>query len=137
VHEGVNARYLRPGDVGDPLDMAVIDVSFISLDLILPAVLPLVPAGPVLPLVKPQFEVGRREVGRGGIVRDPSLWSQAILSVARSASALGREVGGVIASPIAGARGNREYFLHLVPGPGLADQDLRQRVREVTGERMP
>src|SRR6266571_4950430 len=74
LHERLNARYLRREDIGEPIDLAVCDVSFISVTLILPAVAPLLqPAGEMVILVKPQFEVGREQVGRGGIVREPEL----------------------------------------------------------------
>jgi len=128
VLEGLNARYLAPTDLPVPVDLVVIDVSFISLRLILPP-LPamMAPGAEVLALVKPQFEVGRREVGRGGVVREPRLHLQALESVARAASAAGFRVPAGCASPITGAEGNREFFLHLKTGadvPGSDVQDL-------------
>jgi 23S rRNA (cytidine1920-2'-O)/16S rRNA (cytidine1409-2'-O)-methyltransferase len=132
AHEGINARFLQPGSLGAPFDLAVVDVSFISLRLILPAVCPLVPRGPVLALVKPQFEVGPRQVGRGGVVRDATLWAEAVRAVARCLPALGRGVGGVIASPIRGASGNHEFFLCARPGDGLSPERLDALVEEVT-----
>lgn len=127
VLEGINARHLVPSDLGSPVDLVVIDVSFISLRLILPRVPPLLaPEADVLSLVKPQFEVGRRQVGRGGIVSDPRLHLQAVESVARAGEAAGLRVRGGCASPITGAEGNREFFLHFKaadggPGPDLQD----------------
>jgi 23S rRNA (cytidine1920-2'-O)/16S rRNA (cytidine1409-2'-O)-methyltransferase len=117
VLEGRNARHLVPADLPGPADLVVIDVSFISLRLILPVVPALLaPGGAIVALVKPQFEVGRRDVGRGGIVREPRLHSKALESVAAAAQAAGLAVLGGCPSPITGAEGNREFFLHLKPG---------------------
>jgi 23S rRNA (cytidine1920-2'-O)/16S rRNA (cytidine1409-2'-O)-methyltransferase len=130
--EGRNARYLVPGDLPGPVDLAVADVSFISLRLILaplPAVLG--PGADVVALVKPQFEVGKGEVGKGGIVRDPGKHLSALRSVVSAASALGFGVRGACPSPITGAEGNREFFLHLAPSPsGCLDGDALDRAIE-------
>ena len=112
VREGLNARYLRFEDVGEPLDLATFDLSFISVTLVIPAVLPLLKAtGEMVILVKPQFEVGRGQVGKGGIVRDPALHTQACERVARQVEELGFRTG-LIESPILGAEGNKEFLLH-------------------------
>ncbi|HXG33933.1 MAG TPA: TlyA family RNA methyltransferase [Bryobacteraceae bacterium] len=112
VREGINARYLRFEDIGEYVDLAVCDVSFISVTLILPAVSALLqPAGEMVILVKPQFEVGRGQVGKGGIVRDPELHRLACERVAQAVRALGFTVS-VIESPIAGAEGNKEFLLY-------------------------
>ncbi|HZM70589.1 MAG TPA: TlyA family RNA methyltransferase [Candidatus Cryosericum sp.] len=128
VLEGINARHLVPSDLGSAVDLVVIDVSFISLRLILPRLPPLLaPDADVLSLVKPQFEVGRRQVGRGGVVRDPRLHLQAVESVARAGEAAGLRVRGGCPSPITGAEGNREFFLHFKAadgGPGFDLGDL-------------
>jgi 23S rRNA (cytidine1920-2'-O)/16S rRNA (cytidine1409-2'-O)-methyltransferase len=128
VLEGINARHLAAGDLPETPDLAVVDVSFISLRLILPALVPLLREGAdLVALVKPQFEVGREQVGPGGIVRDPELHRAAVLRVASAASSIGCRVVGGCASPITGAEGNREFFLHLRTGavPGAApDLDL-------------
>jgi 23S rRNA (cytidine1920-2'-O)/16S rRNA (cytidine1409-2'-O)-methyltransferase len=114
VLEGRNARYLSAGDLPEPVELAVIDVSFISLRLILPPLPPLLaPGADVLALVKPQFEVGRGEIGRGGIVRDPEKHLMALRTVAASALSTGFAIRGACASPIQGAEGNREFFLHM------------------------
>jgi len=114
VREGVNARALTPDDVPHHVTLAVIDVSFISLKLILPAVKPyLDPPGDIVALVKPQFEAGRDEVGRGGVVTDPAVHEAAIASVADAAAAIGLTRVAMTPSPITGATGNREFFLHL------------------------
>ncbi|HUL74259.1 MAG TPA: TlyA family RNA methyltransferase [Vicinamibacterales bacterium] len=119
VIEGVNARRLTrdalPADL-DPLDIVTIDVSFISLRHILPVVPPLLAAnGRVIALVKPQFEAGRDEVGAGGIVTDAATHARVVDSVTRAAREVGLERAGLEPSPVAGAEGNREFFLHLVP----------------------
>jgi 23S rRNA (cytidine1920-2'-O)/16S rRNA (cytidine1409-2'-O)-methyltransferase len=117
--EGVNARTLRPEDLPEDLrtfDLVTIDVSFISLRLILPVVPPLLaPGADVIALVKPQFEVGPRDVGRGGIVRDEAAWRRAVEDVAAAANAIGLTRVAEAPSPIAGMEGNREFFLHLRP----------------------
>jgi len=124
VLEGRNARYLEAGDLPERVDLATVDVSFISLGKILPSLPPvLLPGAAVVTLVKPQFEVGRGEVGRGGIVRDREQHEAVLTSVAGAALAAGFVVIGACASPITGMEGNREFFLHLTlaaaTAPGL------------------
>jgi len=112
LREGLNARYLRFEDVGERVDLAVCDVSFISATLILPALAPLLKErGEMVILVKPQFEVGRGQVGKGGIVRDPQLHAEACARVEQAARQLGLETR-LMESPILGAEGNREFLLH-------------------------
>jgi len=112
LREGVNARYLKPEDIGEPASLAVCDVSFISVTLILPVLTPmLTPDGAMIVLIKPQFEVGRDQVGKGGIVRDPALHALACARVRSSVEALGFRAE-VIESPILGAEGNREFLLY-------------------------
>jgi 23S rRNA (cytidine1920-2'-O)/16S rRNA (cytidine1409-2'-O)-methyltransferase len=124
VREGVNARNLSAADVPQPVDIVVIDVAFISLRHIFPVVLPLLaPRGDVVALVKPQFEAGRHEVGRGGLVTDPTIHDAVLARVTDEASAAGLERVAMTPSPITGASGNREFFLHLragVPAPTRA-----------------
>ena len=111
VREGVNARYLKPEDFPDRFDLAVMDVSFISATKVLPAIVPLlVEGGSIITLIKPQFEVGRGEVGGGGIVRDPAKRARVVEEVNSAARAMGLEVVNVIESPIQGAEGNVEYL---------------------------
>ena len=112
LHEGINARELRLKDVGESADFIVCDVSFISVTLILPAAVPLLrPAGQMVILIKPQFEVGRGQVGKGGIVRDPELHQAACERVAGAVRELGFATG-IMESPIHGAEGNKEFLLY-------------------------
>ena len=118
VIEGMNARNLRLADLPGPVDVVTVDVSFISLRLVLPAVPPLLRAGAdVVALVKPQFEAGREEVGRGGLVRDVTVHERVIADVSAGAAAIGLAPQGMTPSPITGATGNQEYLLHLRAGP--------------------
>jgi 23S rRNA (cytidine1920-2'-O)/16S rRNA (cytidine1409-2'-O)-methyltransferase len=113
VLEDVNARYLEPGDLGEPVDLAVCDVSFISATLILPALLRVLKPGSerLIVLVKPQFEVGRGQVGRGGIVRDPALHEESCEKIRKFIEDAGLRTD-IMESPITGAEGNREFLLY-------------------------
>jgi len=116
VREGVNARYLQPQDFSEQFDLAVVDVSFISAIKVLPAIVPLiVDGGAIITLIKPQFEVGRGEVGSGGIVRDPEKRSRTVVEVNNAAGALGLTVVNVIESPLPGAEGNIEFLAFYKP----------------------
>jgi 23S rRNA (cytidine1920-2'-O)/16S rRNA (cytidine1409-2'-O)-methyltransferase len=132
VLDRTNARSLSPRLIGEPCSLASLDVSFISATKILPALHSVLAAdADVLVLVKPQFEVGRSQVGRGGIVKEPSLHRQAVRDVAEAAEAQGYAARGACASPITGAEGNREFFLHLVPGgPALGREGIEVLVRK-------
>jgi 23S rRNA (cytidine1920-2'-O)/16S rRNA (cytidine1409-2'-O)-methyltransferase len=112
VREGVNARYLKREHFDELFDLIVVDVSFISVIKILPALVPLLTeSGRIITLIKPQFEVGKGEVGRGGIVREPEKHERAITQVNAVAKELGLENEGVIESPISGAEGNVEFLV--------------------------
>jgi 23S rRNA (cytidine1920-2'-O)/16S rRNA (cytidine1409-2'-O)-methyltransferase len=112
LRERLNARYLRYEDIGELIDLAVCDVSFISATLILPAMGPLLqPAGEMVVLVKPQFEVGREQVGKGGIVRDPRLHQAACERIETAVRQMHFETS-IIESPILGAEGNKEFLLY-------------------------
>jgi len=114
VMERMNARTLDPRLFGDQPTLAVVDVSFISLETILPAVFNVLgPKSEVIPLVKPQFEVGRDQVGKGGVVRDPALHRSVVQRVARFSVLRGWHALSCTASPLRGPKGNREFFLHL------------------------
>jgi len=111
VREGVNARYLRPDEFEVRFDLGVIDVSFISVTKVLPAVVGLLKAdGKLVVLIKPQFEVGKGEVGSGGIVRDAEKRARVVEEVNQCAAGLGLDHIGVIESPIQGAKGNIEFL---------------------------
>jgi 23S rRNA (cytidine1920-2'-O)/16S rRNA (cytidine1409-2'-O)-methyltransferase len=110
--EGLNARYLRLEDIGEQVDLATCDVSFISVTLILPPVAALLrERGEMVILVKPQFEVGRGQVGKGGIVRDPALHAAACARVEQTVRALGFHAD-LMESPVLGAEGNKEFLLY-------------------------
>ncbi len=115
VLEKTNARYLTPDRIGTPAELLTVDVSFISATLILPVLVPLL-ASPadVIVLVKPQFEVGKGQVGKGGIVRDPAQHREAIEKVSRTLMELGFSQLASMESPLLGAEGNHEFFLHAV-----------------------
>ena len=112
LHEGLNARHLRFEDIGEPVDLATLDVSFISVTLILPAVVPILrPGSAMVILVKPQFEVGKGQVGKGGIVRSPELHRDACARVETAAKNHGFATR-IMESPILGAEGNKEFLLY-------------------------
>jgi len=117
VIERTNARYLTPHELGmegPEIQLTVIDVSFISLDKILPAVYGcLAPNGEVVALVKPQFEAGRKQVGKGGIVKDPLVHQEVIDKIKKGAEQFGFRILGLIDSPIEGADGNKEFLIWL------------------------
>jgi len=115
VMERVNARY--PFDLPEPVDLVVADVSFISLEMVLPnAVTWLKPGGAIVALVKPQFEAGREQVGKGGVVRDPRVHAQVLGRFVSWTLSQGLRFGGLVASPITGAEGNREFLVLLRKG---------------------
>jgi 23S rRNA (cytidine1920-2'-O)/16S rRNA (cytidine1409-2'-O)-methyltransferase len=117
VIENTNARYLKPGDLphpGGPITRVSIDVSFISLRHIFPVLPPLIaPGSHIVVLVKPQFEAGRGDVGKGGLVQDPTVHARVIANVTMAAAEVGLKRLGLIDSPITGAEGNKEFLLHL------------------------
>jgi 23S rRNA (cytidine1920-2'-O)/16S rRNA (cytidine1409-2'-O)-methyltransferase len=130
VLEGINARRLREVSLPFCPSVAVIDVSFISLTLVLPPVVEALDRDArrdVVALVKPQFEVGRGRVGRGGIVRDPSLHREVLVDAVAFAERMDWCVAGVAASPITGAEGNREFFLHARPDRTYGDSPALER----------
>jgi 23S rRNA (cytidine1920-2'-O)/16S rRNA (cytidine1409-2'-O)-methyltransferase len=111
VKEKTNAREVRPEDFEDRFDLAVVDVSFISVTKLLPAILSLLAVdGRIVALIKPQFEVGKGEVGKGGIVRDPEKHERVVAEVNKFAEEIGLRMRGVIESPILGAEGNKEFL---------------------------
>lgn len=130
VMERTNIRYLR--ELPEQPALATIDVSFISLDLVLPAVQQLLaPDGQAVCLIKPQFEAGRCYVGKGGVVRDPEAHAMVLRRVLRRARDDGWRVGGLMRSPITGPAGNREFLAWLHRGPAPDDHDLERTVAGV------
>ena len=131
--ERTNARSLTATSLPEPIDLAVIDVSFISLGLVLGPIASTLrpgPTAPIVALVKPQFEAGRGRTDHG-VVRDPAVHREVLEKIVVVAQALGLGARDVIASPILGPEGNREFLLHLQAGPGCSE--IADRIREVTG----
>ena len=126
ILDRVNVRTLTPEQVGEEIDLVVADLSFISLKLVLPALIVVAKQeADFLVMVKPQFEVGKEKLGAGGVVRDAHLRKEAVASVADTAYSLGLGSLGVVASPLPGPSGNVEYFLWLHKGaPALMEVDL-------------
>jgi 23S rRNA (cytidine1920-2'-O)/16S rRNA (cytidine1409-2'-O)-methyltransferase len=116
VMERTNIRYVTKEMLPVCFDLIAIDVSFISLAIVVPAVRPFLAAsGRILALVKPQFEVGKGQVGKGGVVRDPALHEQVLENLCRLFEKEGLHCGAALPSPILGPKGNREFLLHLAP----------------------
>ena len=128
VHERTNVRELTPEAIGGPVDLVVADLSFISLRLVLPALTGCAePGADLLPMVKPQFEVGRDRLGAGGVVRDLTHRADAVATVAQAAADLGWGTAGVVASPLPGPAGNVEFFLWLRRDAPPPDRDAIDR----------
>ncbi|MDO3677055.1 TlyA family RNA methyltransferase [Paenibacillus ehimensis] len=138
VMERTNFRYMQPGDLQGPEPtFASIDVSFISLKLILPPLKQLLaPKGQVVALIKPQFEAGREKVGKSGVVRDPRVHQEVLEDILRFAQEIGYAIRGLTYSPIKGGEGNIEFLVHLLhmDEPGLSGPELDRLIREVTQE---
>ena len=112
VIERTNVRYYDGADLDEQIDLAVIDASFISLKIVLPAVLKLFgDKAQILALIKPQFEVAREEVGKGGVVQYPAIHDRVVQDISEFCESLNLEVEGTCASPISGPSGNREFFI--------------------------
>jgi 23S rRNA (cytidine1920-2'-O)/16S rRNA (cytidine1409-2'-O)-methyltransferase len=120
--ERTNVRHLTPDDVGGPCDVAVADLSFISLTTVAPALFGLLrPGGDLVALVKPQFEAGRQEAARGkGVIRSPEVWRRVLGEVGIAVAERGGTMMGAMVSPITGADGNVEFLVHAVAGPAGA-----------------
>ena len=133
VVERTNVRELTPAVVGDPVEVVVADLSFISLSTVLPALTRCAAhSADIVPMVKPQFEVGKGQVGAGGVVHDPDLRAASVLGVARRAEELGWHTVAVTASPLPGPSGNVEYFLWLraQTDRGLVADELERAVHD-------
>lgn len=132
VLDRTNVRALEPEQVGEPVALVVADLSFIPLGLVLPALVRCAaPDADLMPMVKPQFEVGRERLPSGGVVRDPELRAWTVRHVAEQAAVLGLGVRGIVASSLPGPSGNVEYFLWLAAGaPPLDEEQLLTAVRD-------
>jgi len=114
VMERTNVRYVTPEDLGEPLDLSVIDVSFISLRIVLPVIKTfLKPTGQVLCLIKPQFEAGKEKVGKKGVVRDPAIHKEVLDNFVALTQEIGFTILGLTFSPVKGPEGNIEFLAHL------------------------
>ena len=121
VMERTNIRYVTPEDLGEALDLSVVDVSFISLRIVLPAIQRLLkPTGQVLCLIKPQFEAGKENVGKKGVVRDPAVHEQVLRDFVALATELGFTLRNLTFSPVKGPEGNIEFLGHFCMEPGDA-----------------
>ena len=132
VMERTNIRYVTPGDLGEPLDLSVIDVSFISLKIVLPAIKALLkPTGQVLCLIKPQFEAGKEKVGKKGVVREPEIHKEVLDAFVQTVTDLGFTILGLTFSPVKGPEGNIEFLSHLTleDKPGITP-DTAQVVQD-------
>ena len=119
VLERTNARYLTKEEIKDPIDLAVIDAAFISLKLLLPPLIPLFKDKvSILALIKPQFEVGKGKVGKGGVVKDPTLHEEVIADIINFTESLGLTSEGMTESPILGPKGNKEFLIYLTSRAG-------------------
>jgi 23S rRNA (cytidine1920-2'-O)/16S rRNA (cytidine1409-2'-O)-methyltransferase len=136
VRERTNIRYLESEALeGPPPALATIDVSFISLEIVLPAVYRLLtPEGQAIALIKPQFEAGRALVGKGGVVRSPQVHRDVLVRVLGAAAQGGWQPLGVMASPLRGPAGNREFLAHLSKGHAAADLDLGAAIERALDE---
>jgi 23S rRNA (cytidine1920-2'-O)/16S rRNA (cytidine1409-2'-O)-methyltransferase len=131
VHDRTNVREISADLIGGPVDLVVADLSFISLTLVMSALVACTkPDADLVLMVKPQFEVGKDRVGKGGVVRDPALRAEAVRTVAEAAGAHGLGVLGVTASPLPGPSGNVEYFLWLRAGAPALDPAMVDRAVE-------
>jgi 23S rRNA (cytidine1920-2'-O)/16S rRNA (cytidine1409-2'-O)-methyltransferase len=127
-----NARYLRAEDFPERPDLVTIDLSFISVLKVLPAVRQFLVEGDILCLLKPQFEVGRGQVGRRGVVRNPAQHAEVLGQLLEKAQELGFRVRGLQGCRVRGQKGNREFFVHwTLVGPSLSSEKARERVMEV------
>ena len=130
--ERTNIRYVQPEDLGEPLDLSVVDVSFISLKIVLPAIARLLkPTGQVLCLIKPQFEAGKEKVGKKGVVRDPAVHQEVLEHFVALADELGFTIRNLTFSPVKGPEGNIEFLGHLSREAGVRNvPDLAALVAE-------
>ena len=134
VHDRTNVRTLTADQIGGPASLAVADLSFIPLELVLPALTECT-TDDLVPMVKPQFEVGRDRLGKGGVVRDPQAHADAVRQVAEAAHRLGWGTAGLVRSPLPGPSGNVEFFLWLRRDAPELDPDVLAAVTGADGDR--
>ncbi|MDD2574148.1 MAG: TlyA family RNA methyltransferase [Bacillota bacterium] len=137
VMERTNIRYVKPEDIGEACDIAVIDVAFISLNLVLPVARSLLkPEGTIIALIKPQFEAGREKVGKKGVVRDPLVHGEVVRKIYDFIISMGYQVRGITHSPITGAGGNIEYLIYASGQkcPGCCGEDINRMIEGVIEE---
>jgi len=134
VHDRTNVRTLTADQIGGPASLAVADLSFIPLELVLPALTDCT-TDDLVPMVKPQFEVGRDRLGKGGVVRDPQAHADAVRQVAEAAYRLGWGAAGLVRSPLPGPSGNVEFFLWLRRDAAELDPDVLAAVTGADGDR--
>jgi 23S rRNA (cytidine1920-2'-O)/16S rRNA (cytidine1409-2'-O)-methyltransferase len=132
VHDRTNVRTLAPDQIGGPAELTVADLSFIPLELVLPALVACT-TDDLLPMVKPQFEVGRERLGKGGVVRDPQAHADSVRQVAEAAHRLGWGTAGLARSPLPGPSGNVEFFLWLRRDAPMLDPDELAAVTRPAG----
>ena len=138
VHDRTNVRTLQPAGIGGSVELTVADLSFISLRLVLPALVGCTaPDGDLRPMVKPQFEVGRERLGAGGVVRDPALRAEAVLQVVAVAADLGLSLVDAVASPLPGPAGNVEYFVWLRRGAVEPERPIEELIHIAVQEGPP
>ncbi len=134
VLDRVNARHLTQQALGEPVDVAVVDVAFISIKLILPAAMKLLkPGGRILSLVKPQFEVGKEQVENKGVIKDPKKHLEVLRGAKAFVEAQGWSLTGLTESPITGQKGNREFFIQCVAEPGRSTVD-EETILSIAGQ---
>lgn len=126
-----NARYLSRADFQDDLDIVTMDLAFISVLKVLPAVRGLIGEGYLVSLLKPQFEVGKKDVGKRGVVRDPCLHEKVLQDIAKEAAEAGFKLQDLIMSSVRGQRGNREFFAWWMLGEGFDSERVLRLVKEV------
>ncbi len=133
--EKTNIRYVKPEDIGEPVDFSSVDVSFISLTKVLEPIRNyLIPEGEIVALIKPQFEAGREKVGKKGVVREKGTHHEVIEKVAAYAHSIGFEIRNIDYSPIKGPEGNIEYLIHLKKHVKLQPQEITADLQSVVDE---
>jgi 23S rRNA (cytidine1920-2'-O)/16S rRNA (cytidine1409-2'-O)-methyltransferase len=133
--ERINIRYIDPDVIVDPLDIVTIDCSFISLKLVIKSIFPMITDGTeLICLIKPQFEVERGEVGKGGVIRDRAKHERVLQGICAFVQEMDFHIQGLISSPIKGPKGNKEFLLYMIKGAFEEKIDLQEAIQEVLDE---